>query len=87
MTKPGSFERSQDLLITEGVFSSNREYSGDKNMDDLELPFFDFNTITMATNNFSESNKLGQGGFGSVYRVSRHYIGILMYTPKKWGEK
>lgn len=38
-------------------------------MDDIELPMFDFNTITMATDNFSEANKLGQGGFGIVYRV------------------
>ncbi|KAK7362978.1 hypothetical protein VNO77_05103 [Canavalia gladiata] len=61
-------ERSQDLLMNEVVFSSNREQSGEGNMDDLELPLFDFNTITMATNNFSEENKLGQGGFGSVYK-------------------
>ncbi|KAK7328510.1 hypothetical protein VNO77_22619 [Canavalia gladiata] len=27
-------------------------------MDDPELPLFDFNTITMATNNFFEVNKL-----------------------------
>ncbi|PNY08866.1 serine/threonine protein kinase, partial [Trifolium pratense] len=66
--KRGSLEKSQDLLITEGVFTSNREQSSETNMDDLELPFFDFNTIIMATNNFSEQNKLGQGGFGIVYK-------------------
>ncbi|XP_027354544.1 receptor-like serine/threonine-protein kinase SD1-8 [Abrus precatorius] len=64
----GPFQRSRDLLMNEVVLSSNRENSGERNMDDLELPMFDFNTITMATNNFSEDNKLGQGGFGSVYR-------------------
>ncbi|PRQ48782.1 putative protein kinase RLK-Pelle-DLSV family [Rosa chinensis] len=29
---------------------------------------FDFDTIRVATDDFSEANKLGQGGFGSVYR-------------------
>ncbi|KAJ8761566.1 hypothetical protein K2173_004342 [Erythroxylum novogranatense] len=29
---------------------------------------FDFNTIRVATNNFSLENKLGQGGFGAVYK-------------------
>ncbi|GMY37003.1 cysteine-rich receptor-like protein kinase 10 [Fagus crenata] len=29
---------------------------------------FDFATIESATNNFSEDNKLGEGGFGSVYK-------------------
>ncbi|PIA60788.1 hypothetical protein AQUCO_00300362v1 [Aquilegia coerulea] len=32
----------------------------------LELPLFDFNTVATATNNFT--NKLGQGGFGPVYK-------------------
>ncbi|KAL9860686.1 putative protein kinase RLK-Pelle-DLSV family [Arabidopsis thaliana] len=32
------------------------------------LEFFEMNTIQTATNNFSLSNKLGQGGFGSVYK-------------------
>ncbi|KAG4999421.1 hypothetical protein JHK87_020493 [Glycine soja] len=68
VSKPGFSERSQDLLMNEGVFSSNREQTGESNMDDLELPLFDFNTITMATNNFSDENKLGQGGFGIVYK-------------------
>jgi hypothetical protein len=38
--------------------------------EDLELPLFDLSTITNATNNFSSNNKLGEGGFGPVYKVS-----------------
>ncbi|XP_019155958.1 PREDICTED: G-type lectin S-receptor-like serine/threonine-protein kinase At4g27290 [Ipomoea nil] len=34
----------------------------------LELPLFDLSTISRATNNFSENNKLGEGGFGVVYK-------------------
>ncbi|XP_022716031.1 G-type lectin S-receptor-like serine/threonine-protein kinase At1g11410 isoform X2 [Durio zibethinus] len=33
-----------------------------------DLVFFDLNTIAAATNNFSSDNKLGEGGFGSVYK-------------------
>ncbi|CAI9773316.1 unnamed protein product [Fraxinus pennsylvanica] len=29
---------------------------------------FDLNTIALATNNFSAENKIGEGGFGSVYK-------------------
>ncbi|KAG6520785.1 hypothetical protein ZIOFF_017845 [Zingiber officinale] len=32
--------------------------------EDLDLPIYDLDTIAEATNNFSESNKLGQGGYG-----------------------
>lgn len=37
-----------------------------------ELPLFNFNSVVIATNNFSEDNKLGEGGFGSVYKVNIH---------------
>ena len=33
------------------------------------LPLFDLRTIIAATYNFSIANKLGQGGFGPVYKV------------------
>ncbi|CAN0924206.1 G-type lectin S-receptor-like serine/threonine-protein kinase RKS1 [Linum grandiflorum] len=33
-----------------------------------ELPFFSLDVICAATDNFSTDNKLGQGGFGSVYK-------------------
>lgn len=35
---------------------------------DLELPVFDFATIAIATGNFSDDNKLGEGGYGPVYK-------------------
>ena len=34
-----------------------------------ELPLFNLEKLASATNNFHLSNKLGQGGFGPVYRV------------------
>lgn len=37
--------------------------------EDPELPFLDLDTIAEATNGFSDGNKLGQGGFGPVYKV------------------
>ncbi|XP_071730179.1 G-type lectin S-receptor-like serine/threonine-protein kinase At4g27290 [Rutidosis leptorrhynchoides] len=36
--------------------------------DDLELPLIDFSILRKATDNFSENNKLGEGGFGPVYK-------------------
>ncbi|KAI3769211.1 hypothetical protein L6452_00311 [Arctium lappa] len=36
--------------------------------DVLDLPLFSLSTLVVATNNFSINNKLGQGGFGPVYK-------------------
>ncbi|KAK4604635.1 hypothetical protein RGQ29_012915 [Quercus rubra] len=36
--------------------------------EDLGVPFFSLATIATATNNFSSTNKLGEGGFGLVYK-------------------
>ncbi|XP_063939824.1 G-type lectin S-receptor-like serine/threonine-protein kinase At4g27290 [Daucus carota subsp. sativus] len=45
----------------QGESTHNSEKKG------LELPLFDLVTIAEATNDFSENNKLGEGGFGPVY--------------------
>ena len=34
-----------------------------------ELPLLSFSSILAATDNFSDANKLGEGGFGPVYKV------------------
>ncbi|XP_042948000.1 G-type lectin S-receptor-like serine/threonine-protein kinase At4g27290 isoform X2 [Carya illinoinensis] len=36
--------------------------------EDMELPIIDLTAIANATNNFSSNNKLGEGGFGPVYK-------------------
>ncbi|CAJ2639476.1 unnamed protein product [Trifolium pratense] len=36
--------------------------------EDFELPIYDIATILKATNNFCFNNKLGEGGFGPVYK-------------------
>ncbi|KAI6704876.1 hypothetical protein NL676_007838 [Syzygium grande] len=38
---------------------------------DQELPLFDITTIKAATDDFASTNKLGQGGFGPVYKWTR----------------
>ncbi|XP_023643783.1 receptor-like serine/threonine-protein kinase SD1-7 [Capsella rubella] len=60
--------RSQDSLMNEVVASSRRYTSRENKIEDLELPLMEFKAIAKATNNFSNTNKLGQGGFGIVYK-------------------
>ena len=45
---------------------SKRDLHGTRNSN---FPVFDLRTIIAAIDNFSVSNKLGKGGFGSVYKV------------------
>ncbi|XP_059449197.1 G-type lectin S-receptor-like serine/threonine-protein kinase At4g03230 [Corylus avellana] len=35
---------------------------------DIDVPFFDLESILAATNSFSDANKLGEGGYGPVYK-------------------
>lgn len=59
-----------------------------KNMDEVlrlwkiedtgsEFSLYDFSQITDATDNFSQNNILGEGGFGPVYKVFSCYYHVI----------
>ncbi|KAL5096568.1 hypothetical protein RYX36_000895 [Vicia faba] len=64
----GNSDKGQKTLLFEVKLSNSGEYSDDRNIDELELPLFEFHVISDATDCFSLANKLGEGGFGTVYR-------------------
>ncbi|KAM7504085.1 hypothetical protein LguiB_002989 [Lonicera macranthoides] len=45
-----------------------RKKKQEANKEDIELPLFHLHIITTATNDFSSTNMVGKGGFGSVYK-------------------
>ncbi|KAI7981994.1 G-type lectin S-receptor-like serine/threonine-protein kinase [Camellia lanceoleosa] len=63
-------KRKNSQLNKEGNLMNNLEQGcTDKSQkEDLELPLFDFAIIANSTSNFSINNKLGEGGFGPVYK-------------------
>ncbi|KAJ4841994.1 hypothetical protein Tsubulata_005427 [Turnera subulata] len=57
-----SRQRGQNIgSLEKGSIRKSRE-------EDLELPLFDLDSIVIATDDFSSANKLGEGGFGPVYK-------------------
>ncbi|KAI7981981.1 G-type lectin S-receptor-like serine/threonine-protein kinase [Camellia lanceoleosa] len=63
-------KRKNSQLNREGILMHKSEhgYTNKTQKEDLELPLFDFTVIADSTNNFSINNKLGEGGFGPVYK-------------------
>ncbi|KAB2627164.1 G-type lectin S-receptor-like serine/threonine-protein kinase [Pyrus ussuriensis x Pyrus communis] len=53
-------------------FMEDRTDLDDQSKINSELQFFDQTTVAAATDNFSVANKLGKGGFGSVYKGVLH---------------
>jgi len=61
------------VLNTRQIHQENRNASLIGNVKQVKIedhPLFDFQRISTATNNFESANKIGQGGFGSVYKVN-----------------
>ncbi|KAL7593677.1 hypothetical protein Lser_V15G35258 [Lactuca serriola] len=63
-----------------GITNLVREinFAIDNEREDWELPVFGFNTIANATNNFSDECKLGEGGYGPVYKGTLEGIEIAV---------
>ncbi|ESQ29283.1 hypothetical protein EUTSA_v10023852mg [Eutrema salsugineum] len=61
-------KRKKTIVAISAIISKDAWRNDLRPQDVTGLNFFDMNTIETATNNFSLSNKLGQGGFGSVYK-------------------
>jgi hypothetical protein len=57
-------KKVQKKMMLEYLRSTDE--AGNKN---IEFPFVSFNDIVAATDNFSDTNMLGKGGFGKVYKV------------------
>ncbi|KAK3427063.1 hypothetical protein EUGRSUZ_F03366 [Eucalyptus grandis] len=74
--RKGKMGPTQDILLFDVDMSiaartnetSEKGIGNEKNMKDALLPLFSFSSVTAATQNFSNSNKLGEGGFGPVYK-------------------
>ncbi|CAJ1956420.1 unnamed protein product [Sphenostylis stenocarpa] len=62
--------------IQQSLYESERHVKGliglgrleEKDIEGIEVPCYTFASILAATDNFSESNKLGKGGYGPVYK-------------------
>ena len=48
---------------------------GEEDEENVDAPFFDTESIIAATRDFSDANKLGQGGYGPVYKVLAEIFG------------
>ncbi|KAK0595362.1 hypothetical protein LWI29_005924 [Acer saccharum] len=58
-------------LRIQGKTDSSRDINDnneESKSDDMELLIYDLNTIVKATDDFADKNKLGEGGFGPVYK-------------------
>ncbi|CAN7011138.1 unnamed protein product [Brassica rapa subsp. trilocularis] len=58
----------KQVLMNRMVLPRQRNLSGDNQVEDLEVPLIEFEDVLIATEHFSDCNKVGKGGFGVVYK-------------------
>ncbi|KAJ0256096.1 Serine-threonine/tyrosine-protein kinase [Hirschfeldia incana] len=61
-------QKSQNFLVNGMIQSSKGKLPKENKTEELELPLIELEAVVKATENFSNCNKLGQGGFGIVYK-------------------
>ncbi|GLT37913.1 hypothetical protein SLA2020_121960 [Shorea laevis] len=85
-----SFDFSIRLGATEHDETEPKKPRKDKK--EVEIPLFNFSSVSAATNNFSSSNKLGEGGFGPVYKgklLNGHEVAVKRLSRRSgqgWNE-
>ncbi|TVU10301.1 hypothetical protein EJB05_43824, partial [Eragrostis curvula] len=58
----------RDKRLMHGGLTTSDELQEESKTLDIEFPFLNFQDILVATNNFSKTFMIGQGGFGKVYK-------------------
>ncbi|XP_024021179.1 G-type lectin S-receptor-like serine/threonine-protein kinase At4g27290 [Morus notabilis] len=64
----GYFIFRRRRLLEETVSQNSDEAEDEVEDKDLELPLYNLSDMAAATKNFSDDNKIGEGGFGPVYK-------------------
>jgi hypothetical protein len=59
--------------------SRRKVYDNEDGKEVMELPIFDLVAIVNATDNFSNNKKLGEGGFGHVFKVHNNIARRTMF--------
>ena len=72
-------EYIREMNAADSFSNTNLKEEDEREVQDLKI--FSFGLILAATNNFSSDNKLGEGGFGPVYKVHFHCV---TYVPQKF---
>ncbi|GAY68341.1 hypothetical protein CUMW_263360 [Citrus unshiu] len=62
------FDLSMNLKADDIELSNKANNRRKSTKREVELPLFSFSSVAAATNNFSDTNKLGEGDFGPVYK-------------------
>ncbi|OMP12740.1 hypothetical protein COLO4_02815 [Corchorus olitorius] len=72
-----------DKLIKLFKINSSKEGQNEEDLEKIaqqEQKQFPFETLVAATKDFNPHHKLGEGGFGPVYKVSKHRAYIILLT-------
>lgn len=64
----------QEMLLRELGIDRRRRGKRSERKNNNELHIFSFESVALATDYFSDANKLGEGGFGSVYKVAHRFF-------------